>query len=163
MKRVRYPFSKNSGLKFRKFHVPNGTVHSGYTDASQATARLAIVLVSRIQKRGTEDNNFAKWKGTLRFHLISNRKFRNFELNENCPVIRLQRRNLTGINLLTTIQYVFLTNKDLLHFNFQGHVKEKRLRIFLKKPASNLCNFCTLKPSFKFKNRQIGRLGRLRR
>ena len=66
-----------------------------------------------------------KWNGP--FHLISNRKFRNFELNEKHPVIRLQRRNSNRINLLTTIQYVHLTNKDLLHFNFQGHAKEKRL------------------------------------
>ena len=36
----RFPFSKNSGLKFRKFYVFNGTVHSGCTDPTQATARL---------------------------------------------------------------------------------------------------------------------------
>ena len=53
-------------LKFRKFHVPNKTVHSSYTDPTQATARLVIVLVSRIQKSGTGDNNFVKWKGTFR-------------------------------------------------------------------------------------------------
>ena len=62
----RFPFSKNSGLKFRKFHVPNGTVHSGCTDPTQATARLVIVLGSRIQKSGTGNNNFVKWKGTFR-------------------------------------------------------------------------------------------------
>ena len=28
----RFPFNKNFGLKCRKFHVPNGTVHSGCTD-----------------------------------------------------------------------------------------------------------------------------------
>ena len=61
----RFPFNKNSGLKFRKFHVPNGTVHSGCTDPTQATARLVIVLVTRIQKSGT-GNNFVKWKGTFR-------------------------------------------------------------------------------------------------
>ena len=36
------------------------------TDPTQATARLVIVLVSRIQKSGTGDNNFVKWKGTFR-------------------------------------------------------------------------------------------------
>ena len=41
---------RNSGLKFRKFHLPNGKVHSGCTDPTQATARLVIVLVSRIQR-----------------------------------------------------------------------------------------------------------------
>ena len=44
----------------------NGTVHSGCTDPTQATARLVIVLASRIQKSGTGDNNFVKWKGTFR-------------------------------------------------------------------------------------------------
>ena len=60
-----FPFNKHSSLKFRKFHVSNGTVHSDCTDPTQATARLVIVLVSRIQKSGTEDNNFVKWKGTF--------------------------------------------------------------------------------------------------
>ena len=60
----RFPFNKNFGLKFRKFHVTNGTVHSGFTDPFQATACLLIVpAASRIQKSGTGDNNFAKWKG----------------------------------------------------------------------------------------------------
>lgn len=62
----RFPFNKNSGLKFRKFYVPNGTVHSGCTDPTQATARLVIVLVSRIKKSGTRDNSFVQWKGTFR-------------------------------------------------------------------------------------------------
>ena len=60
----RFPFNKNFGLKFRKFHVPYGTVHSGFTDLFQATACLLIVpSASRIQKSGTGDNNFVKWKG----------------------------------------------------------------------------------------------------
>ena len=49
---------------WRKFHLPNGTVHCGCTDPTQATARV-IVLASRIQKSGTGDNNFVKWKGTF--------------------------------------------------------------------------------------------------
>ena len=66
IKHERFPFNKNSGLKFRKFHVPNGTVQSGCTDSIQATARLVIILLSRLQKSGTGDNNFVKWKGTFR-------------------------------------------------------------------------------------------------
>ena len=50
---VGFPFNKNSALKFRKLHVLNGTVHSGCTETTQATARLVIVLESRIQKSGT--------------------------------------------------------------------------------------------------------------
>ena len=57
---------QNSGLKFWKFHVPNKTAHSGCTDPTQATARLVIVLVSKIKKNSTGDNNFVKWKGTFR-------------------------------------------------------------------------------------------------
>ena len=58
----RFLSNKNSALKFRIFHVPNGKVHSGCTDPTQATACLLIVLVSRIQKSGTGDNNLVKWK-----------------------------------------------------------------------------------------------------
>ena len=61
-----FPFNSCSGLKFRKFHVPNGMVHSGCTYPSQATACLVIVLVRRIQKSGTEDNKFVEWNGTFR-------------------------------------------------------------------------------------------------
>ena len=46
--------------------TPNGTVHSGCTDPTQATARFVIVLASRIQKSGTGDNDFVKWKRTFR-------------------------------------------------------------------------------------------------
>ena len=44
----------------------NGTVRSRCTDPTQATARLVIVLESRIQKSGSRDNSFVKWKGTFR-------------------------------------------------------------------------------------------------
>ena len=33
-----FPFNRNYGLKFRKLHVPNGTVHSGCKDVTQAFA-----------------------------------------------------------------------------------------------------------------------------
>ena len=62
----RFPFNENSGLKFRTFHMPNGTIHCSCTDSTQATARLVIILLSRLQKSGTGDNNFVKWKGTFR-------------------------------------------------------------------------------------------------
>ena len=35
-----FPFNQNFGLKFLKFHLTNGTVHSGFTDPFQATACL---------------------------------------------------------------------------------------------------------------------------
>ena len=62
----RFGFNKNSALKFRKFHAPNGTVHSDCTDPTQATARSVIVLVSRMQKRGAGVTNFVKSKETFR-------------------------------------------------------------------------------------------------
>ena len=49
-------FNKKSSLTFEKFHVLNGTVHSGCTDQTKAIARLVIVLVSRMPKSGTGDN-----------------------------------------------------------------------------------------------------------
>ena len=61
----RFPFNKNSSFKFRKFRLPNRPVHSGCTDPTQATPCLVIILVSRIQKSSTGDNNFVKWKGTF--------------------------------------------------------------------------------------------------
>ena len=52
--------------KFRfeisKIYKPNGSVHSGSIDPTQATARLVIVLVTRIQGSSTRNNNFVKWK-----------------------------------------------------------------------------------------------------
>ena len=49
---ARFPFNKNSSLKFRKIHVTNGTVHYSRTDQTKGIASLAIVLVSRIQMSG---------------------------------------------------------------------------------------------------------------
>ena len=37
----------------------------GCTYPTQAMAHLVIVLVSRMQKSGTGQNNFVKWKGTF--------------------------------------------------------------------------------------------------
>lgn len=45
---------------------PNGKVHSGCRDPTQATARLDIVLASRKLKSGTADKNFVEWKGAFR-------------------------------------------------------------------------------------------------
>jgi len=53
-----------------KFHVPNGMVHSGCTDLTQAIAHLVIVHVIGIQKSFTGDNNFVKWEGTFRSHQL---------------------------------------------------------------------------------------------
>ena len=52
-----FPFNKNAGLKFWKFHVPNGTVHSGYTDSTQATVRFSNGYCS-CKQDGAGDNDF---------------------------------------------------------------------------------------------------------
>ena len=104
-----FPFNKKSSLKFQKFHVPSGTVHSGCTDQTQATAHLVIVLVSRMLKSSTGDNqrelsngkryldSLIKISGLVivvipvglnqngAFDLISNRNFQNFGLNGKQP------------------------------------------------------------------------------
>ena len=58
-----FPFNKISGLKFRKFNYPDGTVRSGSTDTTQAPERLVFVLKRRIQRSGTGDNNFVTDRG----------------------------------------------------------------------------------------------------
>ena len=40
--------------------MANGMLHSGCKDLTQATTHMVIILVSRMQKRGTGDNNFVK-------------------------------------------------------------------------------------------------------
>ena len=47
----RFPFNKNSGWKFRKFYVFNGTAHSGCTDPTQATARLIRAKYKRSKRQ----------------------------------------------------------------------------------------------------------------
>ena len=51
-------------FRFEISEIP--CAHSSCTDPTQATARLVIVFVSRIQNSGTGDNNFVKWKRTFR-------------------------------------------------------------------------------------------------
>ena len=98
--------------------MPNGTVHSVCTDPTQATARLVIVLVRRIQKSGTRENNFVTMERdnsvgptemtrpvkvdrlqrcsqifqsdrTVLVRSISNRNFRNFGVNGKRPSISM--------------------------------------------------------------------------
>ena len=52
---------------FEILEIPHSrsTVHSGCTDLTRATVHLVIVLVSRIQKNGTGNNNFSNRKGQV--------------------------------------------------------------------------------------------------
>ena len=88
----RVPFNKNSGLKFRKFNVPNGTVHYGFTDLKPKPPGVWVMQEKEelywgqhlCQIKGTklvkvEFPNISvgpNWNGL--FHLISNQNFRNF-------------------------------------------------------------------------------------
>ena len=53
--------------------MPNGAVHYGCKDPAQATARLIIVLISRIQNSGTGDNNFLARDISVQLSLTENR------------------------------------------------------------------------------------------
>ena len=101
------PSNKNSGLKFRKFHVPTGTAHSGCTAPTQAgykrgvlgTTILSNIMARDISVRPTEITGPVKvdhlqgWSRTFRSDQIEmvrsiqlsiwciNRNFRNFGLN----------------------------------------------------------------------------------
>ena len=108
-------FNKNSGLKFQKFHVPNGTVHSFCTDPSQATVCLVIVLVRRIQKRGTWGNNFVKWKRNI--------SVRPTEMSGPVKVDNLQRwsqniRILVGSNRNGPSHLI--SNRNFRNFGLNG-------------------------------------------
>ena len=59
--------------------------YSGCTDLTQATERLVFVLVSRIQKSGTRDNNFVKWKGTFRSDRPDRSKLTTFKAGPEYP------------------------------------------------------------------------------
>ena len=91
--RGRFSFNKNSCLKFRKFHLSNGMVHSGCTDPTQSTARLVIVLISRIQK-----------KAILGTTILSNGKghfgptYRNDQTGQSWPPSKLVQNIPVGPN-----------------------------------------------------------------
>ena len=53
-------------FEISEIYEPNGSVHSGCIDPTQATARFVIVLVTRMQGSSTGNNNFVTWKGTFR-------------------------------------------------------------------------------------------------
>ena len=55
----RFPFNKKSGLKFRKFYVFKGTVHSVGTDPTQATVKY---------KHNKRQNK--KWPTLVVYHLL---------------------------------------------------------------------------------------------
>ena len=62
----RFPFNKSSGLKFRKIQAPNRRYIPVAQSRPKVNARLVIVVLSRMQKSGTGDNGFVKWKRTFR-------------------------------------------------------------------------------------------------
>ena len=52
-----FPFNKNSGLKFQKLYVVNGTVHFSCTDPIQATARFIIVASQHTHNYALKDKS----------------------------------------------------------------------------------------------------------
>ena len=127
----RFPFNKNSGLKFQKFHLPNGTVHSGCTDPFQATARLVIVLVRRIQKSGTWGNNFVKWKRDI--------SVRPTKMSGPVEVDNLERwsqniRILVGSN--RNGPFHLISNRNFRNFGLNG--KRRQLQCIFSSENKNL-------------------------
>ena len=57
-----FPFSKNSGLKFWKFHLPNGIVQS-----AELISPKPLHGWHRMWKGSTGDNNFVKWKRAMKW------------------------------------------------------------------------------------------------
>ena len=55
-------FNKNSGLKFWKFHSLNGMIQS-----AELIWPKPLHVWYRMQKSGTGDNNFVKWKGAMKW------------------------------------------------------------------------------------------------
>ena len=117
------PFNKNSGLKFRKFYVPNGTAHSGCTAPTKERywGQQFCQMERDISVRPTEITGAVKvdhlqsWSRTFRSDQIemvrsielsiwcTNRNFRNFGLNG---------KHLTCL-LFWTISSVFF--RDVVH------------------------------------------------
>ena len=103
-------------------------VQSNYTDPTQATVHLIILLVSTILESGTGNNNFVKGKGHFGltdqnnrsgqsgsfsmvvldipvrpnqnglFHLIFNQNFQNFGLNGKLPMLKVPWLNVWGFS-----------------------------------------------------------------
>ena len=72
---------------------------------------MVIVLVSRMQKSGTEDNNSVKWKGSFQRFFDRNERIgqseQNLEVvpnvlvrpNRDCPVHLISNRNFRNLGL----------------------------------------------------------------
>ena len=104
-----FQFNKNSGLKFWKFHVPSGMVHSGCTDQTQATTPLVIALVSRMQKNWTGDSNFPKWKRTFlpdQLESLGGSKWSTFKAGPKYSGRTEPKWSITLILLLTKISRI---------------------------------------------------------
>ena len=74
--------------------MPNGTVHSGCTYPTKASACLLIVLTSRIQKSGTGNNNFVNGKGHF------GPTDRNDQIGQSGPPSKLVSNIPVGPNLI---------------------------------------------------------------
>ena len=99
----RSQFIKNSGLKFWKFYVPNGTVHSGCTDSTQATAQLLIVLANSIQTSGTILSNGKEHFSPTDQNELSGQSGSPSVAVPNIPPGRSEPKGVLSISFLTEI------------------------------------------------------------
>ena len=118
---------KKNRLEISEIPRAQWNVHSGWTDPTQAigTLDMVIVIVRRIQKSGTGDNNFVNsvrpieitgpvkvdhfrsWSRILRSDQTkmvrsiwcTNRNFRNFGLNGMCPIVYIVQEHIFPPNI----------------------------------------------------------------
>ena len=118
---------KKNRLEISEIPRAQWNIHSGWTDPTQATGTLdmVIVIVRRIQKSSTGDNNFVNsvrpieitgpvkvdhfrsWSRILRSDQTkmvrsiwcTNRNFRNFGLNGMCPIVYIVQEHIFPPNI----------------------------------------------------------------
>ena len=110
--------TKISGLKFQKFHMPNGTVPSGCTDPTQATTRL-VIFISMIQNKRYWDNNFVKWKGTFWSDLP------NGQTGQSWP---LSKYRIFPLDQTEMVRSIWCTNQSFRNFGSNRKRPEPRRR-----------------------------------
>ena len=121
---------KKFRFEISEIYEPNGSVHSGCIDSTQATARLVIVLVTRIQGSSTGNNNFVKWKGTLPTKMT--RPVKEDRLQSWSRMFRSDQ--------IKTVRSIWCTNRKFLNFGLNGkRLKEILLYSDLKKKKNGSC------------------------
>ena len=124
----RFSFNKNAGLKFR---VPYGTVHSGCTDQTQATARLVMKAGFRRSVLGTTilRNGKGKFGPT-------DRTYRNDRAGQLPSAEKYVNRFLRH-SLLWQLRCYCNINRDLKHWRRNGTTTPTGSEVFPREPSGH--------------------------